>query len=372
MKKLINILILIVAITAYVAIPGTFISCTDVAGDGIDSILYEGSTLPQSTSYRNPVWEPDLELGTIFKGPTNYVAIGSETQWAKGITYCAPTLISGNLMEWTFNSNTAFPLEPDTVIAGSETTIYKRPNWAEGRIHSMTAGFARTIVSTSYWLFYQIGDSQSIGAACARSPQGPYSDFGDFLKLTNTGSTSIKDPFFIVVGTRFYLLYTTEEGSYIQELTLRRNLIPTLRNAAVKISGTGFGDVAVYRKGDYFYIFGVVEQGGVKQINYARSTTIMGPYADVDGNELLTHNGTLLIRSGEQMINPENVSGIFADINDVNFILYSATDKSKAVQASGYNRRPLMLNKLTLNDAFWFDGTITPEIGWTMPKFADK
>lgn len=372
MKKAFNILIIIVAITAIFAIPGTFISCTDIAGDGIDSILYEGSTLPQSTSYRNPVWEPDLELGTIFKGPTTYVAIGSETQWAKGITYCAPTLISGNLMEWTFNSNTAFPLEPDTVVAGSETTIYKRPDWAEGRVHSMTAGFARTIVSTSYWLFYQIGDSHSIGAACARSPQGPYSDFGDFLNLTHTGSTTISDPFFIVVGTRFYLLYTTEDGSYIQELTLKRNQIPTLRNAAVKISGTGFGDVAVYRKGDYFYIFGTVVQDGVKQIHYARSSAIMGPYSDVDGIDLLTNNGTLLIRNGDQLNNPENVCGIFTDINDVNFILYSVTDKSKAFLASGYNRRPLMLNKLTLNESFWFEGTITPEIGWTSPKFVDK
>lgn len=58
--------------------------CTDMDGDGIDNVEWGGSTNPESTSYRNPVWEPSLEGGTVIVTPNNFVAIGGETQWAVG------------------------------------------------------------------------------------------------------------------------------------------------------------------------------------------------------------------------------------------------------------------------------------------------
>ncbi|MFT3739948.1 MAG: family 43 glycosylhydrolase [Breznakibacter sp.] len=370
MKKIIGLAI-IVAIGVF-SIPVSFTSCTDVSGDGIDSLYYSGSTLPQNSSYRNPVWEPDFELGTVFKGATSYTGIGSETQWTGGITYCAPVISSNNLMDWKFNSITAFPLVNDTVVSGTETTVYKRPDWAEGRIQSMTAGFARTIASTSYWLFYQIDGHQAIGAACAKAPQGPYSDLGKLIDNTNTVSTSLQDPFFIVVGTRFYLFYTTETGTYVQELTLRRSQLPTLRNAPVKVSEAGFGDVSVYRKDNYFYLLGIVENGSGTEIRYGRSTAVTGPYADKDGNELLSGTGTLLIENGVQLVNPNNVCGVFADINNDDFILYNVTDLLKPVMGSGFNRRPLAMDKLDMDEDGWFGGTVKPMTGWTSPMFIDK
>lgn len=369
MKK---ILFFVSAVLAVQIMSFSFIACTDVSGDGVDSILYTGSNLPQNASYRNPVWEPDLELGTVFKGPTSYVAIGSESEWAKGISYCAPTLISGNLMSWSFNSNTAYPAVPDTVVSGAETFINKRPDWAEGRIHSMTAGFAKTITSTSYWMFYQIGETQAIGVSCARSPQGPYSDFGMLIDNTTISGSQLKDPFFIVVGTRFYLLYSTDQGSFVQELTLRRNKIPTLKNAAVKISNASFADVAVFKKDINYYIFGTVKNGDKTQINYARSAAITGPFVDESGVDLLTGNGTPLIQNGTELVNPENVCGVFTDFTNVDFILYNATESAKPLLSSGYNRRPLLLNKLTMSSDGWIEGILQPVKGWSSPKFIDK
>lgn len=367
MKKLISIFIL--AILVLCTVPTTFTSCTSgLDGDGTDSIYYPGNTSPQNSSYRNPVWEPDFELGTIFKGPATYVAISSETQWAAGITYCGAALISSNLMDWTFNPDrTAFMLEPD-----STNKAYARPEWAEGRIHSMSGNFARTITSSPYWLFYQIGDTPAIGVASATSPQGPYKDLGKFLDVTNTSSNEIKDPFFIVIGTRFYLFYSTEDGSYIQEITLRAGQKPGFRNAPEKISNSSFSDVAVYRKGSYFYIFGTVKNGDRTQINYARAEAITGPYLDGTGNSLLSNDGMLVIDNGDQLINPTNVCGIFADFNEDDFILYNVTDITKPTLASGYNRRPLMLNKLVISADGWIESTIKPYMGWTSPKFIDK
>lgn len=370
MKKIAHLIIISFFILSIA--PAAFIACTDVAGDGIDSVLYTGSTLSQNSSYRNPVWEPSFEEGTVFKGPTSFVAIGSETQWAKGITYIAPTLLSTNLMNWTFNTNNAFPARPDTVVSGTETIINKRPDWAEGRLHSMTAGFARTIVSTSYWLFYQLGETQAIGVASARSPQGPYTDYGMLLDNTATASTQLKNPYFFVSGTRFFLLYSTEQGSFVQELILRRAQKPTLRNAAIQVSGAGFTDVAMFRKGDFFYLFGNVQEQDRTRVHYARGSVVTGPFTDKEGNSLLTGNGILLIDNGNELINPGNVSGIFTDFTDVDFIMYTVTDTKKPVLESGFNRRPLMLNKITLSAEGWFDEVVKPAAGWTAPKYRDK
>lgn len=369
-KKIIGILS--IALIAFCTVPVTFTACTDITGDGIDSIYYPGSTLPQNTQYRNPVWEPDFELGTVFRTATNYVAIASETQWAAGITYLAPTMLSNDLMGWSFNGNMAMPLQPDSLIAGTDTTIYKRPDWAEGRIHSMTAGFARAVPSTSYWLFYQIGDEPAIGVAFARSPQGPYSDLGKMMDNTTTASATLKDPFFIVLATRSYLLYSTEEGSFIQELTLKRASMPALRGTATKVSNAAFADVAAYRKGDNYYLFGTVKNGDRTEIRYGRAASITGPYKDKDGNDLLSGNGSLIIESGEQLVNPQNVCGIFEDFTGVDFILYNAMDPNRPTLPSGYNRRPLLLNKLTITEDGWFEGTIRPNVGWTTPKFIYK
>jgi len=69
MKQIFSAIIFIIAVI--IASPATFISCTDVTGNGVDSVYYSGSKLAQDSSYRNPVWEPDLELGAVFAGPSN-------------------------------------------------------------------------------------------------------------------------------------------------------------------------------------------------------------------------------------------------------------------------------------------------------------
>lgn len=370
MKKITGIFALTIFLLA--SVQTGFVSCTSgLDGDGVDSIYYPGPNLPENSNYRNPVWEPDFDLGTVFKGPSSYYGIPSETQWSAGITYCGSVLTSNNLMDWSFNKDrTAFPLTPDTVTLGSETTIYNRPKWAEGRIHSMTAGFARTLAS--YWLFYQIGETPAIGVAYGTSPQGPYLDFGKLLDADHTNTTSIKDPFFIVVGTRFYLFYSTEDGTYVQELTLRKKQMPAFRNAPVKVANANFRDVAVYSNDGNFYIFGTVNNGDKTQINYARAEAVTGPYADKDGKNLLDGNGALVIESGSQLINPENVCGIFADFYATSFILYNVTDASKPTLASGYNRRPLVMNKIAINEEGWIEGVVAPQSGWTAPKFRDK
>src|SRR5574344_2178891 len=96
MKKILYFLI--APILAYIIFPSAIVSCTDNGGDGIDSILWEGSKNPSDTCFRNPVWEPSLEAGTVVKGASMFVAVSATSQWATGLTYICKTLTSNNLM----------------------------------------------------------------------------------------------------------------------------------------------------------------------------------------------------------------------------------------------------------------------------------
>lgn len=366
MKKILNIVLL----SAFVySLTPSLTSCTDIDGDGIDSVLYQGNMPPEATQYRNPVWEPDLEYGAVFKGAAGYFAVAGETQWVKGLTYVAPVLQSSNLMNWSFNNQ---------IEAFSSSVV--RPAWTEGRLHSVTVGFAKTLSAGPYWMFYQLGNESAIGAAVATTGPGPYKDLGSVI----TEEGNIRNPYFAVFGVSWYLFYTTDSGTYLQELTLKasnktdpetgdKELVAsvTKKGTPKQVAGAGFEDVAVYRVGlNKYYLFGTVGNGNTTEIRYACGGKITGPYLDKEGKDILTEGkGTLLIESGSTVINPENVCGVFADASEKEYILYNATDSSKPVLASGYNRKPLFMNPLDKDEDGWFTSVITPEIGWVAPRF---
>ena len=79
---------------------GVMISCTDVKGDGMGTVIWQGSTVPQDSSFRNPVWEPDLSYPSVYKAAVGFYAIGSDKEWSPGLKLTAPVLSSTNLMSW--------------------------------------------------------------------------------------------------------------------------------------------------------------------------------------------------------------------------------------------------------------------------------
>ena len=358
---------------------GSLSSCTDNGGDGVDSVLWEGSKNPENTSFRNPVWEPSLEAGTIFKAASVYVAISSETEWAAGLKYCCPVLTSNDLMKWNFNALTAFNYPvvsegEDEEENGSETTSTNglRPSWTSARLTSISADFAKTVTGANYWLVYQPEGENSIGAASSTSGQGPYTDLGAFITAEQLGVTTLENPFFVVFSTKFYVLYSTEKGAYVQELTLRRGKAPTLKGTAKQVAGPEFKDVALYRTdASHYYLFGVVGEGANKEVRYARSSAVSGPFTDKSGADLLSGStGELIIKSGEGNVNPENVCRVFADVNDVQFIAYNATAVGRDLMASNYKRRPLFISPVELDEEGWFKNVIAPTTGWTNPRFS--
>lgn len=348
--------------------------CADTDGDGEGEYVWNGSENPQNVSYRNPVWEPSLAGGTVFKGASSFVGISAETQWAAGIDYCCPTLQSANLMDWDNNPQMSFTLDTKGTDENGELTIIagSRPQWITSPITKVSADFARTIANANYWMVYETATDNAFGAASASTGRGPYTDQGKFLSAADLGCTTLKSPHLSVVASTTNVLgYTTENGSYLQQLNIRRNQLPALRGTATKVAAAGFTEIAIMRvSATDFYLFGTVANGGRTEVRYARADALTGPYKDHAGVELTdgASMGDLLIESGDEYVSPCNVMHVFASENGHYYIAYNATKAGMDKMPSGFARKPLFVSPLTADEEGWFS-PVTVKTGWTSPRF---
>lgn len=393
MRKIIFFAVAGVLSTLQIGLTG----CTDMDGDGIDSIEWGGSTNPESTSYRNPVWEPSLEGGTVVTSGASFVAIGGETQWAVGVDYCCPTILSTNLMQWTTNQQNAF-------------TAANRPAWITGRINSVSADYitetTKVNVTTKtpvvdkdgepvldedgnpvvtetvtvedrsasrYFMLYSTDKDNAIGVASAANAQGPYVDHGCLLKASDLGATTLADPFIVAYGNDdIYIGYSTNDGSYVSKIefpftvnptslamSINTTGLPTL-GAPVKVSGVSFTNIALFRDNDGNYmIFGDVNGG----VNYAVASAPTGPYGS-----LLSGTGDTFIEGGNGYENPCNVMRVFASSNGNYYVAYNATKTETPTMPSGYSRQPMMLNPFKISGGK-VSAAVTVNEGWTTPRF---
>jgi len=327
------------------------LSCTDIQGDGIDTVIWEGSQLPNETSFRNPVWEPDLGRPSVFRGATQFYAFGQEKEWSEGLNYVVPVLRSSDLMSWNFNGE-AFASAPD---------------WGEGRITSVGVEFSKTL--GTYYLFYSLGDA-GIGVAYSKAPQGPYVDYGKLFDADSLGYQYVREPFFIQSGLDFYLFFETDQGVYGIELDIKRNMKPLPNGNAFRIAGSDYTGIFIFRmSGNDFYCFGTVGNEVTSEVYMGRASGIEGPYLDKEGNDLVNNAGTLLIREGDDLKSPGHVGGVFTDRDGKNWIMFGATDINKPELNSGDDRRPLILHQIDWDENGWPAVVIEANSGWTAPRF---
>lgn len=332
-------------------------SCTDMDGDGNGTVIWEGSVNPENNSFHNPVWEPSLDAGTIVRGAGGYTAISSVTQWATGVTFYCPTLSSTNLTTWTSGNQ-----------ALEESGL---PTWADGRVADLSVDYARAITGATYWFFYTLEGQNTIGVATATTAAGPYIDKGEFLKAEDLGVTTLKNPFLIVSSTTYYLAYTTETGTWIQKLTLRKSGA-TLNGSPTLIANTQLTDVAVVRlSSTQFYLIATYNNGSTTELRYGRAEKITGPYLDKNDADMAdTSVGEPLIVGGTEIVNPENpMRGFLNSAGTHVFLAYNATEAGKEQLQSGYARKPLFIAPLELDEEGWFKQVFTAQKGWTQPLF---
>jgi arabinan endo-1,5-alpha-L-arabinosidase len=323
--------------------------CTDIAGDGIDTVVYNGSQVPEDSAYLNPVWNFDLTDASVFLSSGPFYAMGEEKQWAAGIQYVVPTLTTNNLMDWALISQAQAFLE--------------KPDWAEGNVVSVTGLFSKSI--GMYYLYYQLG-VDGLGVADARTPQGPYNDYGKFTDKEALGVSGIEDPFVYALGSNFYLFFGVPgDGIYGVKLSVRKNEIPTLAGTKFKIAGPGYAGPFVRKRGTSYYLFGTC--GG--SIVIGKATSIEGPYLDQAGVDLVQSAGTPLVLPTEDFLQLGEVSGIQQDYQDEDWILYTAIEAEMPSLPTGLDRYVLLLNKVTYDGNGWPAATIEARSGYCYPRY---
>lgn len=326
---------------------------------------YEGSQNPEHSSYRNPVWEPSLAGGTVFKAASNYVGFSQETQWANGLDFPVPAIQSSDLMKWSSNQHAFSYTEGET--AGSY------PDWLTGRITHVSADFCRTIAGANYWMIYGSDADNAFGAASAAAGPGPYTDMGKILSAEDLGVQTLRYPSFAVTQqVNYYMGYTTENGSYLQKLTITRGNAPRLSGSPEKVSGPDFQDVVLCRSNaGKFYLFGTYTSNGKTEIRYGISSKATGPFLDKDGGDITNgaSKGELLVSDGEIYINPCNPMRMFESDNGYIYLAYNATMMGNETMPSGFARQPLFISPLLVDEDGWFTSTVTPNVGWTSPRF---
>ena len=355
MKKFASIILS--AVSAAAMLPFAT-GCTDVSGDGIDSVVWNGSQNIANTHYHNPVWEPDLNGGTVLKTTTGFIAIAPQVEWVNGLIYNAPALSSTNLMDWDFNNQAeAFPS-----LSQKEDSL----------VTDVAALYSRTVARTSYWLFYITKDAKTIRAAYASTGLGPYTDAGVVVDVAQTGDASLSCPSAINVTSKNYIFYTTPSGTYCQELTIRPASLPKLKGQRTLVAGPEFTDVQAFRmsKTD-FYLFGTVKGAAGTEIHYARAEKIDGTYKGQDGHGILDgqSTGSLLVRASQTYADPQNLNGVFEASGDSLFVTFTATETAKPQLSSGKPRRPLFLYYAPRDEQGWFTTLLEPVKGWATPKF---
>ena len=326
-----------------------YYSCTDIQGDGIDTIVYTGSTVPEDTAYRNPVWDFDLTDASVFLSSGPYYGMGSEKAWADGIQYAVPTLTTTNLMDWS-------------LISQAEAFLEK-PGWAEGNITSVTGVFSKSL--GMYYLFYKLGEG-GLGVADAKTPQGPYRDYGKYTDKEALGVGDIKDPFVYASGSNFYLFYgVTGDGVYGVKLSVKKNTLPVLDGAPFKIAGADFSGSFVRKKGTRFQYVGT--RAG--QIVMGLSGNVEGPYLDNTGTDLTMGTGTTLVTISDDFQEIGQCAGIQTDKQGKDWILYTAIESSIPALPTGESRFVLMLNRINYDDNGWPSEVIEARVGYNYPRF---
>ena len=321
-----------------------------------DNPYLDPDSLSGDSIYINPVFKPVLADPTITKYNGYFYAYGTEEDWgSEGGYHLVPVVRSKDLVNWEFVRN-AFD---------------DKPNWKQGGI------WAPDVVQVNgqfvmYYSFSTWGDpNPGIGVATSPSPEGPFTDHGKLFDSDGIGVGNSIDPFYIENNGNKYLFWGSFQGIYA--IRLSDDGMSTVGDKT-HVGGNHLEASYVYRKDGYFYLFGSVGSccdgaNSTYHVVVGRSPSLLGPYLDKSGNNLLLPNfGELVVEAnpgGLGFAGPGHNADIMTDDEGTDWFLYHAIPKNNPYMDNGASRRPLLLDKL-----IWEDGW--PFIKNRVPSFVEK
>lgn len=304
-------------------------------------------------TYVNPVFQPVLADPTVVRCGSFFYAYGTEDNWGtEGGYHLVPIVKSNNLVNWTFLSD----------------AFASKPSWKpQGGIWAPDV----TEVDGQFWMYYSYstwGDSNpGIGLAVSDRPEGPFTDLGKVFDSKQIGVPNSIDPFFIEENGVKYLFWGSFNGIYAVRLS-DDGRHPV--GDKVKVAFNHLEGCYIHKRNGYYYLFGSEGSccegaNSTYRERVGRSTNLLGPYLDKDGNNIAWGNYGELILHGnagsDGFAGPGHNAEIITDDEGTDWQLYHAMLKSNATLSNGTNRRSLMLDKITwVND--W------PQIAGSQPS----
>ena len=216
-----------------------------------------------------------------------------------------------------------------------------------------------------YYLYYSASDTKAGGAAIfvatSDSPTGPWNASSvpvvEPEPVPGRGMRPTIDPVIVQDGDQKYIFYGSFAGG-VSARTLSADGMTSDRGSQVQISlSDRYEAPYIIKRNGYFYLFvsagaccdGLLSGYGVY---VARSTNVLGPYIDRDGNSLLESRigGTpVLTMNGNRWIGPGH-NAIATDANGVDWMIYHAIDANKPNFAGSWTRRPAMIDPIVWTD----------------------
>ncbi len=303
-------------------------------------------------TFRNPVWSSGWPDPTVFPGtsPGSYVSFSTEgTSW-KNYIY------SKDLVHWTSSGK--------KLISSASNTAFKalyQQRWAPQYVY--LAGSHRIYLSA----VHAVSDGKGSGIAVFSSDraEGPY----EFLKVItwslDTGIKDSIDPFIVSEGGKVWMVFGSTGGVHIVELA--SDGLSIADGASYKhIAGKDVNEDKtrmscyegsyLYRRGNWWYLF--LSAGYYANSTYylvvGRSTSITGPYKDINGVDLLEGKAPAILSTepgNELVFGPGHNGEIITDASGQDYIFYHCHYKENAQQES--SPRVLFLQRLFWDDDGW-------------------
>lgn len=257
-----------------------------------------------------------------------------------------PILKSYDLVHWVYQGD-AFSTKPSWV-AGDAGLWAPDIRYFNGR----------------YYLYYTasgtVNGGSAIGVATSSSPTGPWTDSGGPVVGPEPQGYWDFDPDVVSDSGHLYIFYGSYYGG-IRARTLSPDGFTSDPASQVQITiPNRYEGAYIVRHGGYWYLFASATaccNGPLTgySVFAGRSTDLLGPYVDQNGNSLLAGRvgGTPVISmNGNRWVGTGH-NAVLTDFAGQDWFLYHAVDRTNPFFAGavGFTKRPLMMDALD-----WIDG----------------
>ncbi len=317
------------------------VSCSDGTEDQQSDTSTEDESTTETETYRNPICREKLPDPTLIKGDDNYFYL-----YATEDIENVPIMRSENLTDWE--------------QIGTFFTDQTHPDFVEGG-----GVWAPDIeyINGQYVLYYSLstwggGEVCGVGIATADSPEGPFTNQGKLFTSDEIGVYNSIDPCFFDDCGEKYLIWGSFSGIYVIQLTDDGlQIMDGVKKH--QIAGNGFEGSYVYKHDGYYYYIGsngfcCNGTSSTYKLVMGRSTSVLGPYLDRNGDDMLDNNYEDFLGSNSYFVGNGHCSQIVQDDNGNDWILYHGfVNQSSTGQYDRY---------LFLSQVFW------DEDGWPYVK----